>query len=73
LPPLCLTYSYYPSGFTHPRSAPVWLGEAGGPAFRAPTPGASAEATVRLLEQEIATRGSQAPTDDFAILGMRVR
>ncbi|MFF7847290.1 PP2C family protein-serine/threonine phosphatase [Streptomyces sp. NPDC007910] len=64
---------FYTDGVTEHRSDDVMLGEAGVHAVLARTPGASAQATVRLLEREIATHGPQAPTDDFAILGMRVR
>ncbi|MFJ3501741.1 PP2C family protein-serine/threonine phosphatase [Streptomyces sp. NPDC090135] len=64
---------FYTDGVTEHRSNDVMLGEAGVHAVLARTPGASAEATVRLLEEEIVAHGPQAPTDDFAILGVRVR
>ncbi|WP_030221503.1 PP2C family protein-serine/threonine phosphatase [Streptomyces bikiniensis] len=64
---------FYTDGVTEHRSNDVMLGEAGVHAVLARTPGASAEATVRLLAEEIAAYGPRAPADDFALLGVRVR
>ncbi|KOX28627.1 hypothetical protein ADL06_13675 [Streptomyces sp. NRRL F-6491] len=64
---------FYTDGVTEHRSDGVMLGEAGVHTVLARTPGASAEAAVRLLEEEIAAHDPGAPTDDFAILGVRVR
>ncbi|WP_411078063.1 PP2C family protein-serine/threonine phosphatase [Streptomyces sp. cmx-10-25] len=64
---------FYTDGVTERRSNGVMLGEAGVRAVLARTPDASAETTVRLLEEEVAARGPGAPSDDFAILGVRVR
>ncbi|MFC7794967.1 PP2C family protein-serine/threonine phosphatase [Streptomyces cinereoruber] len=64
---------FYTDGVTEHRSNDVMLGEAGVHAVLARTPRASAEATVRLLAEEIAAYGPRAPTDDFAVLGVRVR
>ncbi|MFE8938023.1 PP2C family protein-serine/threonine phosphatase [Streptomyces sp. NPDC007872] len=65
---------FYTDGVTEHRSDDgVMLGEAGLHAVLTRTAGASAEATVRLLEEEIAAHDPRAPTDDFAVLAVLVR
>ncbi|MFJ4871462.1 PP2C family protein-serine/threonine phosphatase [Streptomyces sp. NPDC088757] len=65
---------FYTDGVTEHRSDDgVMLGEEGLHAVLTRTAGASAEATVRLLEEEIAAHDPRTPVDDFAILGVRVR